>query len=323
MRKRVLVTGAAGFVGANLVRRLLHDGHEVFAQVRPGYEDWRLRELRRELHVHEVDLEDRDAVERAVPEVRPDWIFHLAAHGAYSWQTDFGRMLRTNFTGTIHLVEACLKSGFEAFINTGSSSEYGFKDHPVSEDERPDPNSHYAVTKASATLYCGYTARSRAVRIYTLRLFSVYGPYENPRRFLPTLMTLGLQGKLPPLVGPQVARDYVHVDDAVEAYLLAATHSVQEPGAIYNVGTGRQTSVREAVDTARRVLSVGAEPSWGSMPSRPWDTEVWVADNRRIHETLGWQPGLGFEEGFLRTVNWLRSRPALRAIYEQAGRGAA
>jgi nucleoside-diphosphate-sugar epimerase len=316
--KRVIVTGATGFVGSNLARRLLRDGQEVHLLVRSGHSSWRIDGIRRDVRLHEVALEDAEAVSESVARIRPEWVFHLAAHGAYSSQTDLRRMIQTNLVGTINLVEACLASGFEAFVNTGSSSEYGFKDHAPSEDESPEPNSHYAVTKAAATLYCRYTAQSRALHLPTLRLYSVYGPYEEPTRLIPRLITRGLKGELPPLVDPTVARDYVYVDDVTEAYLLAAAaRSDVEPGAIYNVGTGVQTSLGEAVETARRVLSVKRGPQWASMPGREWDTNIWVADNRKIRDALGWQARHTFEQGFRLTVEWLRAHPALRSFYDE------
>jgi nucleoside-diphosphate-sugar epimerase len=315
--KRVIVTGATGFVGSNLARRLLRDGHEVHLLVRPSHSPWRIDDIRHDVRLHEVSLEDAEGVTQTVGRIRPDWIFHLAAHGAYSSQTDLRQMVQTNLVGTINLVEACLATGFDAFVNTGSSSEYGFKDHAPAEDESPEPNSHYAVTKAAATLFCRHTAQRRAVHLPTLRLYSVYGPYEEPTRLIPRLITRGLKGELPPLVNPTVARDYVYVDDVTEAYLLAATaRGDVEPGAIYNVGTGVQTSLEEAVETARRVLSIKMEPQWASMPEREWDTSIWVANNRKIKDALGWQPRYSFEQGFQLTVEWLRAHPALSSFYD-------
>jgi nucleoside-diphosphate-sugar epimerase len=320
--KRVVITGATGFVGSNLARRLLRDGHEVHLLVRPRHTAWRIDDMRDDVRLHEVALEETESLTRTVGRIRPDWIFHLAAHGAYSAQTDLRRMIQTNITGTINLVEACLSAGFEAFVNTGSSSEYGFKAHAPSEDETLEPNSHYAVTKAAATLFCRHTAQSRSVHLPTLRLYSVYGPYEEPTRLVPRLITRGLKRELPPLVNPNVARDYVYVDDVSEAYVLAAhKRAEQEPGAIYNVGTGVQTSLAEAVETARRVLSIEREPRWGSMPEREWDTDTWVADNRKIKAALGWQPQHSFEQGFRLTVEWLRASPAaLSRRYDETAR---
>lgn len=315
--KRVVITGGTGFVGANLARRLLSDGHQVHLLVREDYTPWRIEAIRRDVRLHEVRLEDGDHLGQKIETIRPDWIFHLAAYGAYPYQKDLRAMVQTNITGTINLVEASIKSGFEAFVNTGSSSEYGVKDHAPSEREGLEPNSHYAVTKASATLFCRYTAQRQGVYLPTLRLYSVYGPYEEPTRLIPTLIVQGAKGKLPRLVNPTIARDYVFIDDAVEAYLLAATHSDQERGAIYNVGTGVQTSLQEVVELTRRFFRIQEGPSWGSLPEREWDTEVWVSDNHKIREKLGWRPQQSFHQGFLQTVKWFNDHPDMMTFYDR------
>ncbi len=315
--KRTLVTGGTGFVGAALARRLVRDGHDVHLLVRRQHDPWRLVDLLGDCQRHEVDLTDEQRVGSLLDELRPDWVFHLAAYGAYSWQTDVTQIVRTNVLGTTALVQACLKVGVEAFVNAGSSSEYGFKDHAPAEREWLDPNSHYAVTKAFGAQLCRFEAQNRDVRMLTLRLYSVYGPYEDPRRLLPTLITHGLQGRLPPLVDKNVARDYVYVDDVVDAFLLAATPPSDDRGPVYNVGTGVQTSLGDVVEIARTSLGIASEPEWGSMPNRVWDSHVWVADNREIQARLGWKPRFTFEEGFEAMVSFLRHHPELLTRYRR------
>jgi UDP-glucose 4-epimerase len=308
--KRVLITGATGFVGANLARRLIGDGHEVNVLVRPQHTRWRIETIKHEIAIHEASLCDKQAVDRVVQRVRPEWVFHLAAYGAYSWQEDMRQMMQTNIIGTNNLVEACLQTGFEAFVNTGSSSEYGFKNVAPMETALLEPNSSYAVTKALATLFCQFTAQNHNVHIPTLRLYSAYGSYEDPNRLMPTLIRHGLKHSLPPLVNPNVAHDYIFIDDVVAAYLLAATCREQEPGTIYNIGSGVQTTLREVVKVAQRVLGLDdSEPQWNSMPNRRWDTTTWVANNRKICTKLGWQPASTLEQGFRQMVAWVRDNP--------------
>lgn len=328
MGKRVLVTGATGFVGANLVRRLLGEGHEVHAVVRPRPDlpasavPWRLSAVWDRLKIHRIDLAGRESVGGLVADTAPHWIFHLAAYGAYSWETDTARIIATNFLGTTVLLDAALAAGCGHFVNTGSSAEYGWKDHAPSEDEHLDPNSQYAVAKAAATMYCRTVARRSGTRITTLRLYSAFGPWEEPARFVPTLAVRGLEGGLPPLVNPGVGRDFVYVDDVCEAYLRAVAGDPGEPGAVFNVGTGVQVSIRDAVEVARRELGVAAEPEWGSMPDRAWDSHVWVSDPRKISRVLGWKPVTDFAEGFRRTVAWLKADPAVMEHYRRhAGSG--
>jgi UDP-glucose 4-epimerase len=241
MSKRVLITGGSGFVGANLARRAVQAGHEVHLLLRPHQDDWRLRDLAGLVHRHDADLQERRRVDAAIESIQPQWVFHLAAYGAYSTQDGMERMVATNLLGCVFLLDACARAGVEAFISAGSSSEYGHKDHPAHEDERLEPNSHYAITKAAATHYCQFTARSRDVNAITVRVYSVYGPYEEPSRLVPALITHALRGQWPPLVSPDTARDFVYVDDAVDAMLTLAASPAVPRGAVYNVCTGVQT----------------------------------------------------------------------------------
>jgi len=306
--KRALLTGGTGFVGANLARRLVALGHDVHLLVRPAHRPWRLAGLSERVHLHEADLADAAAVAAVAREAAAEWVFHLAAHGAYSFETDVQEIVRTNVVGTVNLLEAVRAVGFEAFVNAGSSSEYGFQDHSPAEDERPEPNSDYAATKLAATQFCRQVARREGLHVVTLRLYSVYGPYEDPRRLLPTLIDRALSGTLPPLVSPGVARDFVYVDDVTDAFLRAAQGPRTDAGETYNVGTGVQTTIQDAVEVARRLLDVSEEPRWASLPNRSWDTERWVADARKIRNVLGWAPRHTFEEGFLRMAEWMRAR---------------
>lgn len=313
--KRVLLTGASGFVGANLARRLILEGHEIHLFLRQGYAPWRLNGISAQCKLHLLDLGDPDQVRAEVAAVQPDWVFHLAAFGAYSSQTSLRQMIETNLMATVNLLDACAAVGFEVFLNTGSSSEYGFKDHAPNENECLEPNSSYAVSKAAATHYCHAITRSKNLNLATLRLYSVYGPFEEPTRLIPTMIIEGLQGRLPPLVNPQVARDFIYVEDVLNAYLLAAQHPTTIAGKVYNIGTGLQTNLEQVVELTRRSLSIPIQPQWGTMDDRKWDTSVWVADHARISKDLGWEPAYSFADGFQQTVNWFISCPEIIDFY--------
>jgi CDP-glucose 4,6-dehydratase len=315
--RRVLVTGHTGFKGAWLSLWLQALGADVCGLARGVPTSPSLYALARVgAHMRELDADIRDgaAVAAAVEQARPEVVLHLAA------QPMVRRSLREpaltyeiNVLGTANVLDACARAEVSAVVNTGSSSEYGFKDHAPAENEPLEPTSVYGVAKAASTLLSTSVARERALPVTTLRLYSVYGPWEEPGRFVPALAEAALRGTLPSLASPRVARDFVWVGDVVDAYLLAA--SAPGPGAVYNVGSGRQTTLAEAVDAARRVLGVSEEPSWGSMPDRSWDTEVWVADVSKIERELGWRPAVGFDEGLERTAAWLQSDPGMRERY--------
>jgi nucleoside-diphosphate-sugar epimerase len=316
---RALVSGAGGFLGANLVRRLTLAGHEPIALARPGGTSWRLKDIADEVRVLELDLRDAAAIERAVAETQPQWIFHLAAHGAYSWQGDLAAMIDVNVAATAALLAAARAHDVRAFVNAGSSSEYGLKAHAPREDEWLQPNSHYAVTKAAGT-HLTALAATQGLRAVTLRLYSIYGPWEDPGRLIPALVREAARGALPPLAGPQTARDFVYVDDCCQALLRAAELGAPAgAGATLNIGSGEQTRLDELVEIARAALGVQALPQWGTMEQRGWDTNVWVSDPRAADEHLGWRASTSLSEGLTRTAAWLRSTPGLWERYGLTG----
>jgi nucleoside-diphosphate-sugar epimerase len=317
--KRVIITGASGFVGANLVRRLLHDGHETHLLLRPSHQSWRLEEIAGDVRVHQADLEDGESVRRAVMAARPDWVFHLAAYGAYPGQTGLSRMVSTNLMGCAALLDACAETGVETFLHTGSSSEYGFKNHAAVEDEVLEPNSHYAITKAAATHYCQWAARTRNLNVVTTRLYSIYGPFEEPGRLIPTLILHGRRGMLPPLASPRIARDFVFVDDAVMAMLQVAAAPSIPRGAIYNICGGVQSTLADVVEVARKLMGISADPVWSTMPDRSWDTDRWVGSPQRIEREIGWRAQTTLEEGLKQTVRWFKEHPESLRFYEEHG----
>jgi dolichol-phosphate mannosyltransferase len=305
----VLVTGAAGFVGANLTRRLLAENAIVHVLLAPNSDRWRLGDLEH-LVIHEGSLEDREVVHSLVSTTRPRWVFHLAAHGAYSNQRDYARIVNTNTLGTFHLLDALSRlGGCAGFVHTGSSSEYGIKDHPPTELEHLSPNSVYAVAKCAATHATSLFADLYGLPAVTVRLYSVFGPWEEPTRLMPRLIARALDNRLPKLSSPETARDFVWVDDVVDAVLVASRRARNCPGAIWNIGTGKQTSLRDLVTLIRSTFAVTAEPTWGSMADRTWDTDCWVADPTLAEKQLHWHPTTPLVDGLLAFADWLRSGP--------------
>ncbi len=304
--KRVLLTGASGFVGAVLARRLLAGGDELHVLLKSATTRWRLADVARDLRLHEVDLQDEEGVKRAVGAAKPDVVYHLAAHGAYPFQTDADGIIQTNILGTWNLVKALARTDYEVFVNTGSSSEYGFKDFAMRESDLLQPNSYYAVAKCAQTLLCQYVARTEKRPITTLRIFSAYGPYEEPSRLVPTLIRRCLDGQELSLVPPETARDFVYIDDVVDAFLCREQLSKLQ-GEIINIGTGVQSTLRDVVEAILRHTGARVECRWGAMQPRIWDSSIWVADCTKAKTLLNWRAKTSLFEGLARTVAFVRS----------------
>ncbi len=304
---RFLVTGAGGFVGSCLTRRLLAPGTQVFLLLRRETNLWRLRDILPRVQVLNADLVDRASVRAAVAEARPDAVFHFAAHGSNSSQQDVTRILETDVMGTWNLLEPCLESACRLFVHAGSSSEYGYKSEPMRETDRLEPNSYYAVAKAAATHLLSYVAHRARFGTATLRLFSVYGPWEEPTRLIPTLLRRLSRHEPIDMVPREIARDFVYVDDVVEACLrldrLAALR-----GEVVNVGSGVQSTMEDVVRAAVEITGSKSEIRWGSMAPRIWDTTRWVGSVEKAERILGWRSSHGIREGLAKTLEWIRSR---------------
>jgi nucleoside-diphosphate-sugar epimerase len=312
---RILVTGATGFVGANVALGMAARGHEVHCIVRAAHRPWRLREVPGIAGTPLVDLFDPADIDRVFERVRPEWVFHLAAYGAYASQADVARCTRTNLEASVHVIDACARFGVERFVYAGSSSEYGLKEHAPDEAEVTEPNSLYAVTKAAGTAYARHVGRSGRLHTTTLRLYSVYGPFEEPTRLVPTMIINGLKGRYPPLVSRDIARDFVYVTDVVGAF-DAAARADTAAGGVYNIGTGIQTPLHAVAEVSRTAFGIAVEPEWGSMTQRNWDTATWVANPTRAARELGWTAQTPFADGFRRTAAWIASSEERLNFYE-------
>ena len=305
---KIVVTGAAGFIGANLVHSWAADGHKVVALFRPGSDPWRL--LGAAATQIEADLEQRESMTETLDRVRPDVIVNAAAHGAYAHQQDLSRMLAVNVAAVSHLVDCALQREC-ALLHLGSSSEYGLQDDAPAEHERVAPNSTYAITKAAAShLVCDAVERF-GLRAVVLRLYSVYGPWEEPIRLMPVLACYASTGRLPPtLVDPDVSRDFVHIKDVVSAATAWILNPVAVPEpAILNIASGVQTSLGELIAVAREALGIEEEPQWGTMERRRWDTAQWVGDPTRAKALVGWEAKVRLREGLIDLTEFVKAHP--------------
>jgi nucleoside-diphosphate-sugar epimerase len=306
----VLVTGAAGFLGANLVRALLAEGAEVHAVVRPGAGADRLAELGGRIRLWSAELGGDEAIESAVAAARPRFAFHLAARGGHP--SDRGTRLaalRTDVLGTAQLLEALAAQGCERVLHVGSSLEYGPRCEPLREAMPLEPTTFRGTGKAAAAIVAQGYARAAGAPVVVLRPFSVYGPWEQPGRLVPTLLRAALGDGRVDLTGPGVRRDLVYVEDVVEACLLACRAPATALGQAINVGSGRQWSNEEVAAAVEAVTGRRLHVT-GRHPPRPADTAHWVADLERARRLLGWRPRRSLEEGLSRTLAWLRARPA-------------
>lgn len=313
MGDRFLITGATGFVGSCIVRDLLSQKKHVSIITRHKKLNWRLYDIASQLKIYEGDLRSQ-SLKKIIDKIRPTYIFHLAAYGSLPAENDVGRMIDTNIKGTINLINALKRHHFELFVNTGTSSEYGICNHQMGESDVVEPINDYGCTKAAATLFCQKEARHYNLPIITFRLFSPYGYFEDERRLVPWVILKALKNQPVELSSPNHVRDFIFIQDVVDAYLKATQIKIG-PGEIFNLGTGRQHSVLEVVNTILQITKSKAKIVWGKVKKQERQLEpvYWEADISKAIKTLRWKPKYDLEEGLEKTVRWFNKNINLYA----------
>jgi nucleoside-diphosphate-sugar epimerase/glycosyltransferase involved in cell wall biosynthesis len=314
----ILVLGASGFVGANLLRTLAQVREDVVGTT-TRLPAWRFEGLDSR-HVRVVDLLVNSNLDALLAEVKPRTIFDCVAHGAYSFETDSELIYQTNFNFVSRLVERLASHRIACYIHAGSSSEYGDNAAAPSEIDPTAPNSEYAVSKVAAANLLYFWGKKKKFPCCNLRLYSVYGPLEDSSRLIPNVIKRGTEGGYPDFVNPSISRDFVYADDVTEAFLDAAINLGEEDyGESFNIGSGSKTSIREVASLARDVFALDKSPSF-TMPQRRWDVTDWYANPRKANERIGWEARTSFREGLSRTVDWYRRLPDKEAYHRWSKR---
>jgi len=300
----IIVFGAGGFIGANLIKQILAYREDVFAVTSKPFVPWRLDDINPNNILH-CDITKKNHVELLFEKYQFKTIFDLAAYGAYSKQDVVEKIYETNFIGLLHLLEVCSKFSIKAFVHAGSSSEYGLNCAAPKEDAVLEPNSHYAVSKVSASYLIKFYGLIKEMPVLNLRYYSVYGPYEEPDRLIPKLIDEGLKGNYPPLVEPEISRDFIYIDDTVLATLKAANADYSIVGGLsFNIASGVKNTIRDVVFIIKDIFNIPKDPSWGNMPNRKWDLKEWYGDPSQTEKLLGWKNETSLKEGLTKTRDW-------------------
>ncbi len=300
----IFIFGASGFIGANLLQDIFSVRKDVFAVTHDATKAWRLKLLNVPFeNIVHCDILSQNSVNHVFETYKPRTVFNLAAYGAYSKQKNINLTYETNVLGTVNILENCNEE--TVYIHAGSSSEYGFNCAAPNENDELEPNSHYAVSKVSAAYLIEFYAKVHHRKALNLRLYSIYGDWEEPDRLIPRLIEKARHGGYPPLVSPDISRDFVYISDCVEAFLDAALNvNTNISGKSYNIATGLKTTMRELVEASRQTFKLENEPVWGSMPNRAWDLAEWFGDPTAANKELDWKARTSLSEGLLKYKTW-------------------
>lgn len=301
------VTGGTGFIGSHLIKRLLKESFDVHILYRPTSPSSRLKDVLSLTTHHNTDICDKDELQKLLKEIQPDYIFHLANIGIYGGKESADEdVINVNFLGTVNLLQASKDIPYKLFVNTGSSSEYGPKTDSMKELDSCFPESTYGVSKLAATLYAKNFAENHNKQIVTLRLFSPYGPDDDPRRFITTVISQALKNKKITLTNPDNVRDFIFINDVIEAYLSCITTKKVLGGKIINVGSGSQQTIKDVLEIISDLTATKSKIVTNKSTIQ-YESHVWQADLTNAADLLSWQPSTSLRNGLEQTIEWTKS----------------
>lgn len=315
---RILLTGAAGFIGSNLVDRLLASGHEIlgldnfndFYDPRLKARNLKSAQTLPNFELVRGDILDTELLRTLFAEFRPERVVHLAAWAGVRPSIERPALYqKVNVEGTTNLLERCRLDGVKHFVFASSSSVYGDREVvPFRESDNVDfPISPYAATKKAGELLCYTWHHLFGLHTACLRFFTVYGPRQRPEMAIHQFIRRIDQGESVPMFGDgSTSRDYTYIDDIVDG-VIAALERVQGYR-IYNLGESKTITLRELIDLIGR--HVGKTPHIETRPLQPGDVTRTFADVTRARAELNYAPRIDIDEGIRRMVAWYRAEQA-------------
>lgn len=299
--KRVFVTGASGFIGAALVKRLVAQDISV-AVLQSGQKPGRrLAAIAEKLRFFERANSTTESLRHSLREWAPDTVFHLGWSGVSNVDRNDAALQSANVAFTVELAQLCVECGVEQFVGAGSQAEYGKKDSQIAETECPAPTTLYGAAKLASCFLSERICELQGVRHAWLRIFSTYGPDDNPDWMLPTLIRKLSAGERPPLTLGEQQWDYLYVGDAAAAFAAAAAGRIR---GIYNLGSGEAVSLRALIEAVRDKIDPTLELGFGELPYRPDQVMHLQANIEKLKATSGWSPEVSLSDGIAETTRW-------------------
>ena len=293
---KILITGAAGFIGANLTRKLIKTGNEINILIKETSNLWRINDVVSNCNVHKIDLKKVEDVRNVVKEVNPELVYHCAGHGIYPSQKDSAEIFSTNILGTFNLLNALNENNnLHRLVNLGSFFEY-----------LTNPTDPYTISKITQTKLAEHFFKEKKLPIITLRLFTPYGKFDSPGRLICDLMIALIRNKPLEIFSKYTKRDFIHIDDVITALEIAS----QQPditGEIIDIGTGNEISVEEIVSMSNQLSDNELVINWNDTKQREVDI---LPENiflgRQQTQKLNWNPSTSLEDGLQRTIEWYK-----------------
>jgi nucleoside-diphosphate-sugar epimerase len=301
MGTRILVTGAGGFLGSAVCKAAVAAGHDVVALVRNHRS--RIAGIAHQITIEHADLTDMKAVADVLRRHRPEIVVHSAWEGV-GGALRSGDIQIDNIRTTVGLAEASIAAGARKFVGIGSQAEYGRYDRKIIESDLPRPTMLYGAAKLAANHLAAQRCREAGIEFAWLRLLSVYGPGDNPTWLFPSTAASLMRGSAPACTAGTQKWDYLHIDDAADGVIAAATANAAT--GVFNLSSSAPVAVRTIVEMLRDLAAPSLELAFGAIPFGPDQIMHLEGDNRRLRAATGWSPRVPLGEGLRQVVEELR-----------------
>jgi nucleoside-diphosphate-sugar epimerase len=299
---RIFLTGASGFVGSFFLQNLLKTrNYNVAVLLRTPESAWRIKEQLPQVQIIQGDLGNPHALESQLIHFQPTAFVHLAWHGVLGKDRNTLMQWR-NVPETIELIELASRVGATHWIGLGSQAEYGPCQNRIDENTPTRPTTLYGASKFAACMLGERICQELGIRFAWLRLFSSYGPTDNPAWLIPYLANTLLDGNKPQLTSAEQLWDYIYIEDVASA--IRAVLDTYEASGIFNLGSGTATKLRIIIENIRDSIDPKLSLGFGEVPYRPDQVMHLEADITRLTTLTGWLPKTDISSGLRKTIDW-------------------
>jgi nucleoside-diphosphate-sugar epimerase len=316
--ERILITGGTGFIGQEITNKLTHSKPKRFEIHTLQRKSDIPAKTAPDVIVHQADITSYESVSSIVRDVKPDYVLHLAAITAVSYSYDhFKEVTATNYDATVNLAEACHREApnLKQFIFSSTSEVYGQtlsnKDGILTEESKLSPTSPYAVAKVASENYLTYMGMAYNFPFTIIRTFNTYGRKNNSNFFIERTITQMLNGGDVVLGDPTIVRDWVYIEDHIEAYMKTLGNPKMLKQTV-QICTGRASTLKETAGIIANLTGFKGQVHWNAVPPRPLDVKFLRGDNSRAKSLLGWSPRFALEEGLKLTVEHWKKQNKLQ-----------
>lgn len=301
---KILVVGGGGFIGSALSKKLNTLRAHVISLVCSGTKK---RESLPNVTTIAADIREHTSLKKALANYSFDYIFNLGGYIDHSPYLEGGRnVVDVHYTGMLNLLNQVFTPSLKKFVQIGSSDEYGNGPSPQGENLREAPISPYSAAKVGATHLIQALSRTERLPGVVVRLFLVYGPGQDDRRFLPQIIKGCLDGRTFPTSSGEQLRDFCYIEDVIEGLILAAVKP-KAVGCVINVASGQPVTIRSVIEKVVKFIGSG-QPNFGAHPYRVGENMELYADVSLAHDLLEWQATTSLEDGLEKTISWYTRR---------------